>query len=223
MPPQLTPPGGGNWHIVLTLLTPALLALSGALASRCIGRRRGATTFALLGILAGGFVALWALRPSGALTAFESAPLGGLLRVGIAPLVTAFVLSAITAWRFHPASFRAESWRHAAWTWALRVALAWSLPLLALPLLWLGAEWDKAGNRLGAAPQHIDRSQFRIARIAVAVIASIPALAGGPAIWSVAGAMITALVVCSTRRGFWPWSYLAGTLAILIDVLLGAT
>jgi hypothetical protein len=196
----LIPPGGLFMHMALVLVTPALLAWSGALLSVLCGRGRIALVVAgLFLLMALGLSALF-LRPDGALTAFTDPLLFGFVRSSWPALIAVPALGLLLTLRWFP--------RHdAPWTWCMRVGIGMSLPLVACPVLWLGVEGDHG-------PQ-ADRSRIgRIALLSVAQLSVFAAMLMGFGLWLVPLLMVLChAFVAATCAG--PWRWIAAALAVV--------
>ncbi len=144
--PQVTPPGHLDQHGLLVALTPILLCLVTALAVWVLGERRSPRQRTTVGVLAGlnllGALLLQGLflLPWGAAAAYHDALGGGAIRVGWLVTGTAFLLGGWSLWFWSPLRTGSGS----AARWCLRVALALSLPVLAVPALGIAVLADDA-------------------------------------------------------------------------------
>ncbi len=187
-------------HAVLVTVTPALLALGAGGAAVVAGEGRGARVLAWLGL--GVALALQALflLPHGAAAAFTQPLAHGLVKVGYAQSGAALLLGAWACWRWRPV--RGAPTASTA-GWCLRTALALALPVVALPMLLLGAEGDARGD----GPADTSPPGGRALRLLVATVGCLLiAIALGCGVPSlVIGAVGGAALVVGSGIARGPW------------------
>ncbi|MBA3710522.1 MAG: hypothetical protein H0W83_17085 [Planctomycetes bacterium] len=185
--PQLTPPGHLHLHVVLVAVTPPLLALitSGTLA--VLGRGRASRILGWIGIAMAWVLLALFLKPGGIAAALGAPLAGGWIVIGTWQVAAALAASAWTAWYWLPDAAVNPTW------WALRVAVAMTLPLCVLPALMLACEPDLRWNGPAGAAR---RSTLRVSSALILTVAC----------WVTPSALamaIAAAVVAMTATSAW--------------------
>lgn len=172
----IVPPGGLHLHIVLLIVTPALVALAGGVAARIAGTGLAARCLAGVGLGAAiGVQALFLLPGGAAGASFPGLP--PVVRVGWLPDTLALVLGCWAAWRWRAAGILG---------WCGRTALALALPVALLAPLIAACEPDSAARH----------RRWRLLVYALAALASP---------WVPAWSMALAAAVAATASGAWRW------------------
>ncbi len=178
--PTLTPPGSIEHHVTLMALTPALLAVGAAIATRIIGRGRLGRWCGWCMLAAALSVQALFLLPNGAAASYPQ-PVGcGLVRIGWVPTGLALLFGLWALMRWHP-----ESSRQRPWSWCARVALALALPVTQVPLLVIGCEADVS----------LRATRRRSWRALVLVLATVAIPLVGPRVAMASGLAIAGLLL----------------------------
>ncbi|MBA3686821.1 MAG: hypothetical protein H0W72_16495 [Planctomycetes bacterium] len=172
----IVPPGGLHLHIVLLIVTPALVALAGGIAARAAGTGLAARYLAGVGLGAAiGVQALFLLPGGAAGVVFPG--LSPVVRVGWLPDLLALALGCWAAWRWRAAGILA---------WCSRTALALALPVVLLAPLIAACEPDLA----------VRHRRWRLLGYVLAALVSL---------WLPAWSMALAATIGATAAGAWRW------------------